>query len=72
MVFIPVPLLIIAWIISILLLVNSSVILVNIFDFPANAIRHFISFLAAAGVVTGFIFILAGIVRRLDILGHRH
>jgi hypothetical protein len=71
MVLIPTPLLIIAWIISILLLVNSSVILVNIFDFPANTLRHVISFFAAAGVLTGFIFILAGIVRRFDLLGHR-
>jgi|GEM_PF-2734219 len=71
MVFIPVPLLILAWIIAILLLANSSVILINIFDFPANVVRHIISFLAAAGLVTGLIFILAGIIRRLDLL-RRH
>ncbi len=71
MVFIPVPLLILAWIIAILLLANSSVILINIFDFPANAMRHIISFLAAAGTVTGLIFILAGIIRSLDLLRRR-
>lgn len=68
MVFIPVPLLILAWILAILLMVNSCVILANIFDFPANAMRHVVSFLAAAGVITGFVFIIAGIVRRADVL----
>jgi hypothetical protein len=68
MVFIPVPLLILAWIITVLLLANSCVILANIFDFPANTLRHFISFLAAMGVLAGLVFILAGIVRRFDLL----
>jgi hypothetical protein len=68
MVFIPVPLLILAWIITVLLLANSCVILANIFDFPANALRHLISFLAAMGVLAGLVFILAGIVRRFDLL----
>jgi hypothetical protein len=68
MVFIPVPLLILAWILAVLLIANCSVILVNIFDFPANAMRHFVSFLAAAGVVAGLIFVLAGIIRRFDVL----
>ena len=71
MVFIPISLLILSWIITILLLVNSAVILVNIFDFPADATRHVISFLAAVGVITGLIFVFTVILRRLDIL-RRH
>jgi hypothetical protein len=68
MVFIPVPILVLAWAVAILLSVNSCIILVNIFDFPANATRHVVSFLAAAGVFAGLVFIIAGIVRRFDLL----
>lgn len=68
MVLIPTPLLILAWILALLLLANSAVILGNIFDFPPTFARHVISFLAAAGIVAGIIFILASIVRRFDLL----
>jgi hypothetical protein len=71
MVFITVPLLILAWILAILLMANSCIILFNIFDFPANAMRHLVSFLAAISVVASLIFIIAGIVRRSDILKKR-
>lgn len=71
MIFIPTPLLILAWIISVLLLVNSSVILINIFDFPADALRHVVSFLAAVGAITSLVFIVATIFRRFDLTGRR-
>ena len=68
MVFIPVPLLILAWVLAILLMANSCIILINIFDFPADAMRHVVSFLAAAGVFAGLVFVIAGIVRRSNVL----
>ncbi len=54
---------IIAWIMSVLLLANSLVILVNIFDFPATGLRHLISFVSALGVVTALMFIVLGILQ---------
>jgi hypothetical protein len=68
MIFIPVPLLILAWVLAVLLTANSCIILINIFDFPTNAMRHVVSFLAAAGVFAGLVFIIAGIVRRSNML----
>jgi hypothetical protein len=56
---------ILAWIMAVLLLVNSLVILVNIFDFPATVARHLISLVSALGVVAGLMFIVLGISQRL-------
>lgn len=50
-----------AWIMAVLLLANSLVILINIFDFPATGIRHLISFVSALGIGTGLMFIILGI-----------
>jgi hypothetical protein len=54
-----------AWIMAVLLLANSLVILINVFDFPTTGIRHLISFLSAMGIVTGLMFIAVGISRFL-------
>jgi hypothetical protein len=62
---------ILAWIMGVLLLANSFVILINIFDFPATGLRHFVSFIAAAGVVAGLLFIVIGISRYLSFPRHR-
>ena len=62
---------IIAWIMTALLLANSFVILINIFDFPPTGLRHFISFTASAGVLAGLLFIVLTILRFFDISGWR-
>lgn len=58
---------IIAWIMAILLLANSFIIMINIFDFPVTGIRHLISFISALGIVTGLIFIMLGISQFLGL-----
>ena len=55
-----------AWIMDVLLLANSLVILINIFDFPATGIRHLISFIAALGFLSGLLFIVPGIIQFLN------
>jgi hypothetical protein len=55
-----------AWIMAVLLLANSLVIIVNIFDFPPTSIRHLISFVSALGIVTGLMFIVFGISQFLS------
>lgn len=55
-----------SWIVAVLLLANSFTILINIFDFPPTAVRHLVSFEAAAGVLVGLFFIIMGIIRYLD------
>jgi hypothetical protein len=55
-----------AWIMAMLLIVNSLVILINIFDFPVTGMRHLISFTSALGVIIGFMFITLGISQFLS------
>jgi hypothetical protein len=62
---------ILAWIMAVLLVANSLVILINIFDFPATGMRHIISFVASLGVVTGLMFIVLGISQFLSSPKHR-
>jgi hypothetical protein len=53
------------WTMVILLLANSIIILVNIFDFPSSGMRHLISFIAAAGFVTVLVFLVSVLSRFL-------
>jgi hypothetical protein len=55
-----------SWVIAVLLLANSFTILINIFDFPPTAMRHLVSFEAAAGALVGILFIIMGVMRYLD------
>jgi hypothetical protein len=52
-----------AWIMALLLLANSVVIIINIFNFPATGIRHLLSFVSALGIFSGLTFITLGILR---------
>ncbi len=54
---------IIAWIMAVLLIVNSSMIIFHIFDFSPSGIRHLVSFVATLGILTGFLFGAFGILR---------
>ena len=42
---------ILTWAMTMLLLANSVVILINIFDFPSSGLRHLVSFIAAVGLI---------------------
>jgi len=59
-----------AWIMALLLLANSVVIMLNIFDFPATGIRHLISFLSALGIFSGLTFVTLGVLRLFGLSRH--
>lgn len=48
---------ILTWIMAALLVANSLVILVNIFNYPPSGMRLGLSFIAAAGLVAGLIYL---------------
>jgi hypothetical protein len=57
---------ILVWIIAVLLLANSLVILVNIFDFPVSGMRHFISFISALGLLASLLFVIFSLLQLLN------
>jgi len=60
-------LVILAWIMAVLLLANSLVIIINIFDFPGTGIRHLVSFMSALGILVGLLYIVLGILQFYNI-----
>ena len=56
-----------AWIMAVLLIVNSLVILVNIFDYPVTALRHLFSFSSTIGLFAGVLFIIIGILNLISL-----